>query len=513
MRSKIHAALAAGLVLAGVAAIPTGGGFTSEDARSHLTKAEVVRASEAPAERLSDVPCVDGAAGPFACEGVDLLGFVPEDEMVTADTDVLTGCALDVVLGGDRDALTEDPTCLNKPGLSDVWGWTSEDGGEYVVFGKTNGTAFYRVTDPTAPEYLGEIPNASGQLLWHDIKVFEDNAYIVSESIAHGVKVFDLTRLEDLAESALPYNPLDADSVWFPEDQVFDLSNHNVVIDETSGTLYLVGGNLGIVLSGACSGGLYAFDLNADALNPPFAGCFEAAQNAYVHDAQCGAYVGPDADHRGKEICVTSSEDFVAVVDVTDKANMVELSRTVYPSVTYAHQGWMSEDMRFYYHGDELDEQSSPLLARTRTIVVDMTDLDAIRFAGVHTHENKAIDHNMYTRDGLLFQSNYTSGLRVLDTAPSYDDADPAFLEEVAFFDTFPDDDDDQAPIFAGTWSNYPYFPSGTIAVTGIGEGLFLLRLQDGVSSALLDEVTPVAGESLPTQARGVGLAKGRAGR
>jgi hypothetical protein len=80
------------------------------------------------------------------------------------------------------------------------------------------------------------------------------------------------------------------------------------------------------------------------------------------------------------------------------------------------------------------------------------------------------ITHNNYVHDGLVYQSNYTSGLRVFDTAPIAD----GDLEPVGFFDTFPAYD---APTFEGTWSNYPFFESGTIAVSGIDEGLFLLRL------------------------------------
>lgn len=49
--------------------------------------------------------------------------------------------------------------------------------------------------------------------------------------------------------------------------------------------------------------------------------------------------------------------------------------------------------------------------------------------------------------DGLAYQSNYTSGLRVNDDTG-----------------------------FAGTWGNYPYFDSGTVVVTGIEEGLFVLK-------------------------------------
>ena len=39
---------------------------------------------------------------------------------------------------------------------------------------------------------------------------------------------------------------------------------------------------------------------------------------------------------------------------------------------------------------------------------------------------------------------------------------------------------------FAGTWGNYPYFDSGSVAVTGIEEGLFILkpRVKSSTTSA-----------------------------
>ena len=34
-------------------------------------------------------------------------------------------------------------------------------------------------------------------------------------------------------------------------------------------------------------------------------------------------------------------------------------------------------------------------------------------------------------------------------------------------------------PGFAGSWSNYPFFESGTIVVSSIKEGLFLLKKRE----------------------------------
>ena len=122
--------------------------------------------------------------------------------------------------------------------------------------------------------------------------------------------------------------------------------------------------------------------------------------------------------------------------------------------------------------GDELDEGRTA--DKTPTLIFDVSDLENPTFLDTHESSAAAIDHNMYVKDGLVYQSNYAAGLRVLDTR----NAAKGKLSEVAFFDTFPEHDD---PKFVGTWSNYPYFPSGTIAVSGIDEGLFLVKVQKPV--------------------------------
>ncbi len=433
--------IVAAIALASVAATPITADILLSEQRNHVHKLAYDNVL-VPSERLSDLECEDGQAGPFACSGIDLLSFVPDDELLMVNNDALAG-----------------------GGISDIWGWEDRaTGDEYVLFGKTNGTAIYRVTDPTDPVYVGEIPNTGpAELIWHDIKINDDYAYIVSETPGHGVQVFDLRKLRNI--EAAPTNPfaLPIDTTY-----MVDGAAHNIVINEDTDMAYLVGSGAVLGLGGPCRGGLHAIDIR-NPLTPIYAGCH--TQDTYIHDAQCAIYEGPDAEHQGKEICVTSNEDSVSVVDVSDMSSPTRLSTMKYPGVAYSHQGWMSEDQQWYFHGDELDENGS---RPTRTFVFDLRDLDAIRLYFVKDHAGVNIDHNMYTHQGLLFQSNYTAGLRVFDTAPVVDRE----LPEVAFFDTYPNDD---KATFNGTWSNYPYFRSGTIAVSGIGEGLFLLRLQDGI--------------------------------
>ncbi|MGH2723449.1 MAG: choice-of-anchor B family protein [Actinomycetota bacterium] len=430
-------------------------------------------------EAMSDLPCVDGMAGPFPCDGIDLLAFVPQEE-------------------------------FDGAGVSDIWGWTDpETGDEYVFFGKTNGTAFFRVTDPTNPVYLGELPNpALVQRIWHDMKVFDNHAFIVSESEPHGMSVFDLTRLRGVTEP----QTFDRDA-WYP----LHSAAHNIAINEDTGFAYIVGGNAGILVPDLCLSGLHMVDISTPT-QPTFAGCYlvdggpgtlarsvggpveENSPAAYVHDAHCVIYEGPDERYVGREICFNASEDQVTIADVTNKPLPSTISVLEYPNVSYSHQGWLSEDHRFLFVNDELDEVTHGI--NTRTIVLDVTDLEnpAVHFE--HLHDTISIDHNNYVHQGLLYQSNYTSGLRVLDTAFVGDPDNPR-LEPAAFFDTFPAHSD---PVFAGTWSNYPFFESGTIAVSGIDEGLFLLRLSDGDGDASV--VVTCANCPVQIQAGGGGVAR-----
>ena len=67
-----------------------------------------------------------------------------------------------------------------------------------------------------------------------------------------------------------------------------------------------------------------------------------------------------------------------------------------------------------------------------------------------------------------MYESNYLSGLRILDIT------DRLHPKAAGFFDTVPVGAD--APDFGGSWGNYPFFPSGLVAVTSMKEGLFVLK-------------------------------------
>ena len=384
----------------------------------------------------SEVKCEDGMAGAFDCSDMDVLAFIPTAQ-----------------LGADRGVF-----------VNDLWGWTDpETGREYAIVGRVDATVFVDITDPTNPVWLGELPMHEGSRanFWRDMKVYADHAFIVADGAGpHGMQVFDLRQLRSVTTTP----------TTFEETAHYDgiASSHNIVINEETGYAYAVGASGG---AETCGGAFHMINIQ-DPSNPTFAGCFGDSNagrrgTGYTHDAQCVVYHGPDEDYQGKEICFGSSETALTIADVTDKENPVAVAAAGYPNVGYAHQGWLTDDHRYFYLDDELDELSQDMQG-TRTLIWDLSDLDDPIMVREHFGTTTASDHNLYIHGDLMYQSNYVSGLRVLDIS------DPENPVEVAYFDTVPFGDN--GPGFGGSWSNYPYFPSGTIVVTSSREGVFLLK-------------------------------------
>ncbi len=389
------------------------------------------------------VDCSEGSAAIFSCEQMDLVALLPVHE-----------------LGASRGAM-----------VNDVWGWTDPDTGrEYAVVGRSEGTSFVDVTDPSRPVYLGQLPKTEGSRgqAWRDVKVLRNHALVVADNAGqHGMQVFDLTRLRDVDPAAPP---------TFEPDALYDeiASAHNLAVNEETGYAYTVGNSGG----GRGCASIHMIDLS-DPDRPTFAGCYNdpsigLGAAGQTHDAQCVLYHGPDARYQGREICFAYGETAVSIGDVTDKDATVVVGNASMPNTAYIHQGWLTDDHRYIYVNDELDEMNG-LTDRTRTMIWDVAELDDPVLVGEYLGETSATDHNLYVRGDLMYQSNYAAGLRVIDIS------DPENPREVGYFDTAPFADDIPG-FFDGSWSNYPFFESGNILVTSHKQGLFVLKRRVPIS-------------------------------
>ncbi|MSR17775.1 MAG: choice-of-anchor B family protein [Phycisphaerales bacterium] len=333
---------------------------------------------------------------------------------------------------------------VNSSG-NDCWGYRSSLGREYAIIGLSNGTGFVDVTNPAAATIVRFIPGPNS--LWRNVKTYLTYCYAVSEG-GGGIQVFDLAQIDAGQVTELPSVTTGG-----------GLSTHTMIINTTTGYLYRMGGG---------SSGIRIYNLNPSPAVPAYVGAWS---DRYIHDGVVYSYTsGPYA---GKEIffaCGGSNggqtNTGMDIIDVTNKAALVNMSRFTYSSAAYCHQVWLTEDRQYAYINDEIDEANFGLYSVGR--IVSVGNLSAPTLAGTYNTGVNTVDHNLYVKGTTLFCSNYKSGIRIFDLA------NPTSPQQNAWFDTYPTDDSGG---YAGLWSNYPYFPSGTIIGSDLQRGLFVWRM------------------------------------
>ena len=220
-------------------------------------------------------PCIDGQAElvagdplyTFNCSGLDLYDFKSH-----ADLGSPTGEG------------------------AGSWGWTSEDGREFMAIGQSDGAAFLEILPSGKISYLGRLPQYSRAQpsLWREMKGYKNYMVIGSEATNHGVQVFDMSKLLNI-DPAKPKRFSDADSYHFaglPTGR-----SHTVQVNEEKNYAVASGAQ---PRTDKCASGLIFIDLT-DLTNLKSPGC--AAADGYVRDDQCGGCRGPHTKYVGTDIC------------------------------------------------------------------------------------------------------------------------------------------------------------------------------------------------------------------
>jgi choice-of-anchor B domain-containing protein len=392
------------------------------------------------AKLLAPTACAGSRAGSFPCHNIDFLGQVQLGDIPTQPTSA-----------------------------SNLWGFVDlDDNREYAVVGHRNGTVVVDVTSPGNPVIVGNIPgNAS---LWREVKVYQvadpgggphrAYAYITTEAPGGGLQIIDLSNLPASISLA---NTL----TEFSTSHTLYISN----VDYASMTalpgrqayLYIAGSNV--------SGGAFRIYDLVDPVHPALV-TPSPAGNGYMHDStsmlitdnrttQCANA------HNPCEVLVDFNETSVDLWDVTEKGAPVRLSTTTYPTATYVHSGWPSQDSRFIIVHDELDELRRSL--NTHIYTLDVGDLRTPNLVTSYTGPTTSTDHNGYTIGNRYYVAHYKRGLVIFDSTT------PSALTEIGSFDTYLTPSANSAGT-DGVWGVYPFLPSGTLLVSDIENGLFLLK-------------------------------------
>ena len=415
----------------------------------------------AAASQLSATRCdpTSGMAGPYPCRNVDFLANIP-----------LSG-------------FSSSPLAAN-----DIWGFVDlNDNREYAIIGLWNGTAIVDVTDPENPFEVSTIGGPAAK--WRDIKVaqlldstanrWRAYAYVTTDypktaerkPTTQGLQIIDLSDLPHSVRLGGTWNGI--------------TRAHNVYIsnvDYATG-VPLPGMEPFVYVAGTNARGGELIGLEISTPTRPTEVLSPSLDKQYIHDGTsivvddarttaCMSGNAPAQGHSPCEVFIDFNEDKLIVWDLTDKSAPLILGSTSYfdeqdAKKYYTHSGWWSGDKRFIFLQDEYDEKIGGLNTTMR--VFDISDLTAPTLAGVWSGDKRCIDHNSYVSGSRVYMSTYRCGLIVLDITH------PTSPQEVGYFDTLPSPSANTAD-FGGAWGVYPFLPSGSILVSNIEDGLFILR-------------------------------------
>ncbi len=319
---------------------------------------------------------------------------------------------------------------------NDCWGY-SAGGREYAIIGYTAGTLFYDVTVPTAPVLVGDVVGVNS--VWRDMKTNGTYCYIVTEGGGGGMQVVDLSFLPDSVSLV---------------NKVAAFTAHNIYVDTGTQRAYVCGiGNTTRI-----------YDVGANAVSPPLLGSYS---DLYIHDL----FVQGDTMY-----CGNISNSKFTILDARNVGAIDTLA-----AVSYGH----SSHATWLLEGDNsilltADEESGGIIRAW-----DISNYASITELGSYASGSGTSVHNIFSIGDNVYSSYYTEGLRIANFT------DPTSPVEVGSYDTFPG-----SGLFDGAWGCYPFLPSGTIIISDVATGLYLLDFTaPGVIAGTVSDTgsTPVA--------------------
>lgn len=335
-----------------------------------------------------------------------------------------------------RDSLPASATYGNA--YNEVWG-LALNGREYAVIGTTLGTHFIDVTRPQDAVEVAFVAGASAgaNVIHRDFHNYGCYLYAVSDEGRGSLQIMDISGLPDRVE------------VVYDSPEFFERS-HNIFIDTTRAVLY------------ACfaRGGerpttpLKLLDIS-DPVRPKELATYNSFGGgpvSHVHDC----YV-----ENGLAF-LNMGFDGMAIVDFSDPLQPVfQNTLTDYPFAGYNHSGWPTQDMQYYFLGDESHGFPMKILN-----VADRSEIEVVDTFDAASTQELSIPHNQLVACNYLYVSYYYDGLQV------YDISDPEAPKRVSYFGT---SSREHRKSYEGAWGVYPFLPSGNILVSDMQNGLFII--------------------------------------
>jgi choice-of-anchor B domain-containing protein len=323
---------------------------------------------------------------------------------------------------------------------SAVWGYSAPDGREYAILGCFDGTSFVDITDADNIHQVGFTPSTSpgnGNNLWREMKTYSHYAYIVSEVASSGIQIVDLQYLPDSVHYVKKFLPAGYSST------------HS--ISQSGPYLYVNGASIGQ--------GVTVYDLTVDPETPVKRGAYN---NDYVHDCRivndtiysANVYIGK-----------------VSIINAVNKDNLNYVTSFTNLPGAGPHNTAVTPDRKYLLVTDEIGTAPFRLKIWNIEDIGNITFVSAWQPTGITT----AIVHNVESYGNYALIAHYSAGIRLVDIS------NPAAPDEVAWYDTYPSDNNQS---YEGCWGVY-MFPSGKIVASDRSTGLYVVKTYFNMKTAM----------------------------
>jgi choice-of-anchor B domain-containing protein len=325
--------------------------------------------------------------------------------------------------------------------FNEVWGlWVN--GKEYAVIGSTYGTHIIDLSNPSEPKEIFKIKGSSSgaHIIHRDYGDYQCYLYMVcDEGSSSTLQIADISQLPDRID--LVYDSQD-----------LFIRAHNIDIDLKNGILYTCAESS---KAGFNALGVYSL---LDPASPTFIGHynhFGAITAGHVHDC----YVKADT------VFLNCGGDGFAIMDFKDPYNpkpIFSLRPNEYAHSGYNHSGWGTPDGKLYVMADE--NHGSPLKLMDIRNITQSKIIDEMFSNGDTTI---TIPHNPLITCDYVYTSYYYEGLQIHSLKYGS-------VPELKYY--FPTSILPNIKSYAGAWGTYPFLPSGTILVSDMQNGLFVIE-------------------------------------
>lgn len=343
-----------------------------------------------------------------------------------------------------------------------VWGWYQQSlNKEYAILGASDGTYFLDVTNPAVPVVCDYIPATHGNLIWHEIKSYQNYCYIVSDDQA-------------------PNSFIIADMSYLP-DSVHIVRNDNTIFERCH-TIYVDGDKL---WCGSVTGDNNAFfysmavyDLSADPTTPALIRTLnqDYSTPSSVHDM----FV------RNDTVYASGGYDGLHIYTFGTTFQQIGVM-TTYPESGYNHSSFLTSDGNTLIFMDEV-----PSGRGIKSL--DVSNMGNLTINQVFRSNTGNTPHNPYIMgNDVLVAANYTDGLQIFNIS------NPSGVYRTGYFDSdtlinYPSYTQD----YHGCWGAYTDLPSGLILAADMQNGLFILDISAAITSASTPARPSVSASAYP---------------